>query len=87
MWITSFLTESLDKLYDMIKNSQAKFPRRIKFSKDAKDIIQKLFETIQNKDLVIKMELKKLKNIHFLLKITLAMLLKKYRKISFYSSI
>ena len=39
-----FYVENLDKMYDMIKNSQVKFPKRIKLSDEAKDVILKLLE-------------------------------------------
>jgi serum/glucocorticoid-regulated kinase 2 len=39
-----FYVENLDKMYDMIKTSPVKFPKRIKLSDDAKDVIIKLLE-------------------------------------------
>ena len=39
-----FYVENLDKMYEMIKNSPVKFPKRIKLSDDAKDVIIKLLE-------------------------------------------
>ncbi len=39
-----FYVENLEKMYDMIKNSAVKFPRRINLSEDAKDVIRKLLE-------------------------------------------
>ena len=39
-----FYVENLDKMYDMIKNSAVKFPKRIKLSDEAKDVITKLLD-------------------------------------------
>mgnify|MGYP002523966020 CR=1 FL=1 len=39
-----FYVENLDKMYDMIKNSSVKFPKRINLSEEAKDLIKKLLE-------------------------------------------
>ena len=39
-----FYVENLDKMYDMIKGSPVKFPKRISLSEDAKDVIRKLLE-------------------------------------------
>ena len=39
-----FYVENLDKMYDMIKTSPVKFPKRIKLSDEAKDVIIKLLE-------------------------------------------
>ena len=39
-----FYVENLDKMYEMIKGSPVKFPKRISLSEDAKDVIRKLLE-------------------------------------------
>ena len=39
-----FYVENLDKMYEMIKTSSVKFPKRINLSEEAKDIIRKLLE-------------------------------------------
>ena len=39
-----FYVENLDKMYELIKNSSVKFPRRITVSEEAKDVIRKLLE-------------------------------------------
>jgi serum/glucocorticoid-regulated kinase 2 len=39
-----FYVENLDKMYELIKNSSVKFPRRITLSEEAKDVIRKLLE-------------------------------------------
>ena len=39
-----FYVENFDKMYDMIKGSPVKFPKRINLSEDAKDVIRKLLE-------------------------------------------
>ena len=39
-----FYVENLDKMYEMIKSSAVKFPKRISLSEDAKDVIRKLLE-------------------------------------------
>ena len=39
-----FYVENLDKMYEMIKGSPVKFPKRITLSEDAKDVIRKLLE-------------------------------------------
>ena len=39
-----FYVENLDKMYELIKTSTVKFPKRISLSEDAKDIIKKLLE-------------------------------------------
>jgi serum/glucocorticoid-regulated kinase 2 len=39
-----FYTDNLDKMYDMIKTHQVKFPKRYNISEDAKDLIRKLLE-------------------------------------------
>ena len=39
-----FYVENLDKMYDLIKNSKVKFPKRINLSEDAKDVILKLLD-------------------------------------------
>ena len=39
-----FYVENLDKMYELIKNSPIKFPKRITLQEDTKDIIKKLLE-------------------------------------------
>ena len=39
-----FYVENLDKMYELIKNSSVKFPKRINLSEEAKDVIRKLLE-------------------------------------------
>jgi serum/glucocorticoid-regulated kinase 2 len=39
-----FYVENLDKMYELIKNSSVKFPRRITLSEESKDVIRKLLE-------------------------------------------
>ena len=39
-----FYVENLDKMYELIKNSPVKFPKRITLQEDTKDIIKKLLE-------------------------------------------
>ena len=39
-----FYVENLDKMYELIKTSSVRFPKRINLSEDAKDIIRKLLE-------------------------------------------
>ena len=39
-----FYTENLDKMYEMIKNSSVKFPKRLNLSEEAKDVIRKLLD-------------------------------------------
>ena len=39
-----FYVENVDKMYELIKNSSVKFPRRITLSEEAKDVIRKLLE-------------------------------------------
>jgi serum/glucocorticoid-regulated kinase 2 len=39
-----FYVENLDKMYDMIKTSAVRFPKKINLSEDAKDVIRKLLE-------------------------------------------
>ncbi len=40
--IPPFYNENLDKMYDLIKNAELRFPKKIKISSDAQDIITKV---------------------------------------------
>lgn len=42
--IPPFYNENLEKMYEMIKDSDVKFPKRIKISEEAKDLIFKVIE-------------------------------------------
>ena len=42
--IPPFYNENLEKMYEMIKDSDVKFPKRIKISEEAKDLIFKVLE-------------------------------------------
>ena len=64
-----FYMENVDKMYDMIKNSQVKFPKRINLSDNAKDIIQKLLEKNPKKRLGYKNGIEEIKKHPFFDKI------------------
>ena len=56
-----FYVENLDKMYDMIKNSAVKFPKRIKLSDEAKDVITKLLDKNPKKRLGSQSGIKEIK--------------------------
>ena len=64
-----FYMENLDKMYDMIQNSQVKFPKRINLSDSAKDIIQKLLEKNPKKRLGYHKGIEEIKTHPFFAKI------------------
>ena len=64
-----FYVENLDKMYEMIKNSSVKFPKRINLSEEAKDIIQKLLEKNPKKRLGYQKGIEEIKNHPFFAKI------------------
>ena len=57
-----FYVENLDKMYDLIKNSSVKFPKRINLSEDAKDVIRKLLEKNPKKRLGSQNGIEEIKN-------------------------
>ena len=64
-----FYVENLDKMYEMIKNSSVKFPKRVNLSEEAKDIIQKLLEKNPKKRLGYQKGIEEIKNHPFFAKI------------------
>ena len=64
-----FYVENLDKMYEMIQNSQVKFPKRINLSDEAKDVIQKLLEKNPKKRLGYHKGIEEIKNHPFFAKI------------------
>lgn len=81
--IPPFYNDNLERMYELIKLCDLRFPKRVKVSADAQDLIAKviliilvkikLFKIscsikIKVKDLVLKMVWLKLKNIHSLLR-------------------
>ena len=72
-----FYMENFDKMYDMIKNSQVKFPKRINLSDSAKDIIQKLLEKNPKKRLRYHKRIEEIKTHPFFVKLTLMQLNKR----------
>ena len=57
-----FYVENLDKMYEMIKSSQVKFPKRVNLSEDAKDVIRKLLEKNPKKRLGSQSGIEEIKN-------------------------
>ena len=57
-----FYVENLDKMYELIKTSSVKFPKRINLSEDAKDIIRKLLEKNPKKRLGSQNGIEEIKN-------------------------
>lgn len=39
--IPPFYNENIERMYELIKHSEIRFPRKIKISDDAKDLVQK----------------------------------------------
>ena len=72
-----FYVENIDKMYDMIKNSQVKFPKRIKLSDDAKDIIIKLLNKNPKKRLGSKKGIEEIKTHSFFASLDFNLILQK----------
>ena len=78
-----FYVENLDKMYEMIKTSSIKFPKRIALSEDAKDVIRKLLEKNPKKRLGSQSGIEEIKNHPFFASIDFDMVLKKKIKAPF----
>jgi serum/glucocorticoid-regulated kinase 2 len=75
--IPPFYVENLDKMYDMIKNSSVKFPKRINLSEEAKDLIKKLLEKNPKKRLGSQSGIEEIKNHPFFAGIDFDLILQK----------
>ena len=64
-----FYMENINKMYDLIKTSPVKFPKKINLSEEAKDIIQKLLEKNPKKRLGSKGGIEEIKKHPFFAKI------------------
>ena len=78
-----FYVENLDKMYEMIKTSSIKFPKRIALSEDAKDVIRKLLEKNPKKRLGSQSGIEEIKNHPFFASLDFDMVLKKKIKAPF----
>ena len=78
-----FYVENLDKMYEMIKASSIKFPKRIALSEDAKDVIRKLLEKNPKKRLGSQSGIEEIKNHPFFASLDFDMVLKKKIKAPF----
>ena len=78
-----FFVENLDKMYEMIKTSSIKFPKRIALSEDAKDVIRKLLEKNPKKRLGSQSGIEEIKNHPFFASLDFDMVLKKKIKAPF----
>ena len=72
-----FYVENLDKMYELIKNSPVKFPKRITLQEDTKDIIRKLLEKNPKKRLGSQSGLEEIKKHPFFAGVDWDMILQK----------
>ena len=82
-----FYVENVDKMYELIKNSSVKFPRRITLSEDAKDVIRKLLEKNPKKRLGSQNGIEEIKSHPFFASIDFDMVEQKKNESTFYSRI
>ena len=78
-----FYVENLDKMYELIKTSSVKFPKRINLSEDAKDVIRKLLEKNPKKRLGSQKGIEEIKNHPFFASIDFDMVVHKQIKAPF----
>ena len=78
-----FYVENLDKMYELIKTSSVKFPKRINLSEDAKDIIRKLLEKDPKKRMGSQKGIEEIKNHPFFASIDFDMIVQKKIKAPF----
>ena len=78
-----FYVENLDKMYELIKTSSVKFPKRINLSEDAKDIIRKLLEKDPKKRMGSQKGIEEIKNHPFFAGIDFDMIVQKKIKAPF----
>jgi len=78
-----FYVENVDKMYELIKNSSVKFPRRITLSEDAKDVIRKLLEKNPKKRLGSQNGIEEIKSHPFFASIDFEMVEQKKMKAPF----
>ena len=78
-----FYVENLDKMYELIKTSSVKFPKRISLSDDAKDIIKKLLEKDPKKRLGSSKGIEEIKSHPFFASIDFDMIVQKKIKAPF----
>ena len=78
-----FYVENVDKMYELIKNSSVKFPRRITLSEDAKDVIRKLLEKNPKKRLGSQNGIEEIKSHPFFASIDFDMVEQKKMKAPF----
>ena len=78
-----FYVENLDKMYDLIKNSSVKFPRRVTLSEEAKDLIRKLLEKNPKKRLGSQSGIEEIKKHPFFASINFDAVLEKKVKAPF----
>lgn len=67
--IPPFYNENLERMYELIKLSELRFPKKIKISNEAQDIITKFLDRNQNTRLGSKQGLAEFKNHPFFSKI------------------
>ena len=72
-----FFVENIDKMYEMIKSSPVKFPKKINLSDDAKDLIKKLLEKDPKKRLGYQNGIEEIKNHPFFASIDFNLIEKK----------
>ena len=80
-----FYVENLDKMYELIKTSSVKFPKRINLSEDAKDIIRKLLEKNPKKRLGSQNGIEEIKNHPFFQSIDFNLIEQKKNKGTIYT--
>ena len=78
-----FYVENLDKMYELIKTSTVKFPKRIVLSEDAKDIIRKLLEKNPKKRLGSQRGIEEIKSHPFFANIDFDLIVQKKIKAPF----
>jgi len=81
--VPPFYVDNLDVMYEMIKCSNVKFPKRLALSKDAKSIIIDLLEKKPEERLGHKKGLEEIKNHPFFAKVDFDMILQKKVKAPF----
>ena len=75
--IPPFYNENTDRMYELIKHAELRFPKKIKISEDAQDLIYKFLDRDVNTRLGSKEGLKQFKNHSFFSKIDFDLILQK----------
>lgn len=81
--IPPFYNENLERMYELIKLSELRFPKKIKISAEAQDLISKFLDKNQFSRLGCKQGLSEFKNHPFFLKIDFDLVFNKKIKASY----